>query len=258
MVGADVAELRELAGVFDARAGMLRALESNLNWRIHSAPWDGSDVNRFQSDWNSRHRRVMIAAAASIAGAAQVLRANADQQEQASAVGFVGAVASVPVLRAAEQRRIEACPAPGKGWIDKALDKAGDVVTLTGAGIEGFTKWSVLAATEGVNARSYLFAEEFIRSSSKSLSALDILGRRLTPIGIGFDAMDFYDDLTNDAGADVPGAALSGASVVLSGAAWGAMALVGAGVGGSHHRGRACARRYSGRGRRRQPRLPQP
>lgn len=234
MVGADVAELRELAGVFDARAGMLRALEANLNWRIHSAPWDGSDVNRFQSDWNSRHRRVMIAAAASIADAAQVLRANADQQEQASAAGFVGQVASVPALRAAEQQRVQACQAqtsaPSKSWIEGALDFTGGVVTLGGAVIDGHALWSVFSATEGLNLRSYPMAEKFIESSSRSLGELSAVGKVLGPIGVGFDALEFAGDMKDG---DGWGMAWSGTSAVVGGAAWGVGMLAAAGIGGA-------------------------
>lgn len=235
MVGADVAELRELAGTFDARAGMLRALEAQLNWRIHSAPWDGSDVDRFQSDWNSRHRRVMTAAAASIAEAAQLLRANADQQEQASAAGFVGTVASVPVLRAAEQRRVQACQLQAspeeKGWIENALGVTGAAVTLGGAGIEGYAKWSVLSATQGVTVRSYPIAEKFIESSSKSLGELGVVGKWLGPIGVGFDVLDFIKDAGDNGGKgpDGWGMAISGTSAVVGTAAL----IAGAGLGGA-------------------------
>ena len=56
MVGADVAELRDLAASFDNKATALRTIESQVSWRIHSAPWHGSDVQQFQHDWNTRHR----------------------------------------------------------------------------------------------------------------------------------------------------------------------------------------------------------
>jgi len=229
MVGADVAELRELAGTFDARAGMLRTIESQLDWRIHSAPWQGSDVDRFMGDWNSRHRRAMIGAAASMAEAAQVLRANADQQEQASAAGFVGTVASVPVLRAAEQQRIAACQAvaTGDNWIERALGITGAAVTLTGAAIDGIGTWAVIAATEGVNLRSFPIAEQFIQSSSRLLTGLDFAGKWLGPIGVGFDVLDFYQDATNKDGMDVTGMAFSGASAIAGTAAMLALAGVG-------------------------------
>lgn len=85
LTGADVGELRLLAGEFDAKAHMLRTLESQLNWRIHTAPWHGADVSRFQQDWNTRYRKRIVVAATAIADAARELRANADQQERASA-----------------------------------------------------------------------------------------------------------------------------------------------------------------------------
>src|SRR6478672_11487382 len=84
LVGADVGELRALAATFNARAAQLKSIESQLSWRIQAAPWEGHDVSRFVQDWNTRHRRVILGAAASVTSAAQELLANAEQQELAS------------------------------------------------------------------------------------------------------------------------------------------------------------------------------
>lgn len=93
MYGADVAELRALAAEFDTKASTLRTLESQLSWRVHCAPWRGGDVDRFQHDWDTRHRKAVIAVSAAMTAAAQELRANADQQESASAAGDTGRAA---------------------------------------------------------------------------------------------------------------------------------------------------------------------
>ena len=98
--GADPAELRDLAAVFDSRAAALRLIEAQLTGRVQSSPWHGPDVNRFIADWNTSHRKVLVSAAALIDTVAEQLRANAEQQERASAAdtGLTAAgVAAAPL-----------------------------------------------------------------------------------------------------------------------------------------------------------------
>jgi len=85
MVGADVEELRELARYFQQKAGQLQSIESNLAWRIHSAPWHGSDVSRFKQLWDRTYRSVLQNAAHDIRASAAALNRQADQQQEASA-----------------------------------------------------------------------------------------------------------------------------------------------------------------------------
>lgn len=113
MVGADVAELRDLAASFDNKAAALRTIESQMSWRIHAAPWQGADVQHFQHNWNTMHRRTLLTTATAISDAAQVLRANADQQEIASDANFTGRVPSVGELGV--KRTVP-------GWVKPAWD----------------------------------------------------------------------------------------------------------------------------------------
>ena len=103
MIGADVQELRDLAAAFRAKAGQLRTMESNLNYRINSAPWHGHDVTKFVHDWNSSHRRQILNVAAQIEAAAGTVSANADQQAQASQAGYTGGIPSVETFRRLEK-----------------------------------------------------------------------------------------------------------------------------------------------------------
>ncbi|WP_395245243.1 WXG100 family type VII secretion target [Agromyces sp. MMS24-K17] len=86
MYGADVAELRTLAQQFERSAQQLEACRATLGGQVRSTPWTGPDSARFGNDWTGTHSPRVDAAAAALRDAANRLRANADQQEQASAV----------------------------------------------------------------------------------------------------------------------------------------------------------------------------
>ncbi len=83
--GADVAQLRQLAKNLANGANQLDQLGQQLGSSIASSPWKGHDGDRFRSDWNSSHAKVLRAAAAGIQQASKALLQNADQQDRASA-----------------------------------------------------------------------------------------------------------------------------------------------------------------------------
>lgn len=87
--GADVAQLRQLAKDFAKSANRLDQLGQQLGSSIASSPWKGHDGERFRSDWNAAHAKVLRAAAAGIQSASKALLQNADQQDRAS-TGLTG------------------------------------------------------------------------------------------------------------------------------------------------------------------------
>lgn len=239
MVGADVDELRQLASTFNARAAQLKSIESQLNWRIHSAPWEGHDVSRFVNDWNTRHRRVIASAAVSITNAAQDLLANADQQEQASTAGYAGGIASVAALRAREAARVGSADkgSSTSGW--SLLAVAGTALATISRVNEYFSPasdiyliGSVLRQTEGIkNLRSFAFAEEFVVDSSRTLSVLEKIGMWAGPIGVVSDGFQFCHDYHDGNKPDLTGMALSGTSAVVGTALFAGQMAVTFGVG---------------------------
>ncbi|WP_104175115.1 WXG100 family type VII secretion target [Arthrobacter sp. Y81] len=82
--GADVAQLRQLAKELATGASRLDQLGQQLGSSIASSPWKGNDGERFRSDWNAKHAKVLRAAAAGIQQASKALLQNAEQQDRAS------------------------------------------------------------------------------------------------------------------------------------------------------------------------------
>lgn len=230
MVGADVAELRELAASFDDKAAALRTIENQVSWRIHSAPWHGSDVQRFQHDWNTRHRRSIITAATSMASAAQVLRANADQQELASDATYSGRVPTVGRTGTpAHGLGADGLERTREGWLSRALDAVGTAVSIAdiGVGVVEVGQYFHESLPGGISAGKIA---DFIRETGEPLSKLGKVGAWLGPIGAIFD----IGEMSEDAGrGDGWGMALSGSSALLGTVAWGATMFAAIGVGGA-------------------------
>jgi len=208
MVGADIGELRELAAIFNARAAQLKSIESQLNWRIHSAPWQGHDVSRFVQDWNIRHRKVILGASASIASAAQGLLANAEQQEQASAAGYTGGISPVVVLRHQETSRVGTSgwplSLPGIGLAAIAFhDKFNAATELVSKSAQVYLRAAELARIRALSARAIAGfgekrAKELLALVPKVIGRTNGLyrvvdaidGKLLGPLGAAFSAID--------------------------------------------------------------------
>jgi hypothetical protein len=84
--GADVAQLRAVAAQFTQGATALESSAKALHSLIGGVGlWRGPDADRFRSEWTSVSARSITAAVGSLRTAADQLRRNADQQDQASA-----------------------------------------------------------------------------------------------------------------------------------------------------------------------------
>jgi len=85
--GADIAQLRQLAGSLRSAGRRLDRQRQMLAAGVGGTRWPGPDAERFRGDWTSGHSRSLSAAAAFLdAGAETVLR-HAAEQEQASSGG---------------------------------------------------------------------------------------------------------------------------------------------------------------------------
>ncbi len=93
--GADVAQLRTTATQFGKGADALEFSAKALHSLIGSGTqWRGPDAERFRNEWTGMSSRAIAAAVASLRQAADELRRNADQQEQASTAGTGGGVSA--------------------------------------------------------------------------------------------------------------------------------------------------------------------
>lgn len=83
--GADVQQLRALAGKLEAQAGKLREIAASSSAAITTAQWTGANIERVRSEWNRSSKPAISGLASELAGIARDLRAQAAQQEEASA-----------------------------------------------------------------------------------------------------------------------------------------------------------------------------
>lgn len=82
--GADVSQLRELAKAVDKAATLISSRASSLQGQIQSAPWKGSDGERFRKDWTGTHRPTLERVASSLRHNSKLLLQHANEQENAS------------------------------------------------------------------------------------------------------------------------------------------------------------------------------
>jgi len=83
--GADIAQLRSLAGVMGKAADAISLQGTQLSNAINSATaWQGRDATVFKGDWNTQHRQSLMKAANMLRENASQLKKHANQQEFAS------------------------------------------------------------------------------------------------------------------------------------------------------------------------------
>lgn len=84
MIGANIDELRALAGEFDAAANQIDGELWQVTSCVKNTSWLGLLADEFRRIWNAVHTLKLHTLANELHEAARVLRANADEQEKAS------------------------------------------------------------------------------------------------------------------------------------------------------------------------------
>ncbi len=102
MLGADPDALDSFALRVENMASTLDTQRSSLGAAIHTSPWYGETADRFRHEWDSRLSGSIAAVVSSLRTAVSTLRANADQQRDASAARPVAPVSAPPRPRAAQ------------------------------------------------------------------------------------------------------------------------------------------------------------
>lgn len=129
MVGADVAQLRALAGSFERAAEQLRQTSTRVRSGIQISAWAGPFAVRFRKTWDSEHSVKVTRVAAALAAQARQLRLEADQQERTSAV-------SVRLVSTRSLLDLDRLDADGDGVVITEVvgvdGKVRYVVTITG------------------------------------------------------------------------------------------------------------------------------
>lgn len=82
--GMDTEQARDTSRQMDSNAAVVGDMVSGLSAVLAGLNWTGGDAQRFKSDWDSTFAPQANGAIASIQEQAQVLRAHADRQDQAS------------------------------------------------------------------------------------------------------------------------------------------------------------------------------
>jgi uncharacterized protein YukE len=91
LYGADIAQLRSLAKDFQRASQVLQLQGKSLTNLIGSSTaWTGNDASTFREEWNSSHRKTLMAASQLLEKGSKELRANAEDQERASTSGGAG------------------------------------------------------------------------------------------------------------------------------------------------------------------------
>ncbi|BCI50925.1 hypothetical protein NIIDNTM18_02030 [Mycolicibacterium litorale] len=102
VVGADPAQLRTTASQFTQAADRLQGSMKGLHSAVADAGiWRGPDSERFRGEWNGRSTHALNAAISALRHAAEVLRHNADEQEDASRADGPGSAAPTQYGRSA-------------------------------------------------------------------------------------------------------------------------------------------------------------
>ena len=104
-VGADVAQLRDLATTMTGAGSSLTNIENSLTALVTNAQWAGTDASAFVAEWQNTHRAKLRSVSSILLGVATDLRRNASEQESASQSdgGAAGAASGGAAGTAAEQ-----------------------------------------------------------------------------------------------------------------------------------------------------------
>ncbi|MGN6696370.1 MAG: hypothetical protein ACTHN0_19485 [Aquihabitans sp.] len=83
----DPDQVEELGRFLQQRAQRIERIVSDVDARVRSSSWIGTDANRFRHDWWPSHRRQLLSSADHIRGLGQSALNNASDQKRASAAG---------------------------------------------------------------------------------------------------------------------------------------------------------------------------
>lgn len=83
-LGADVEALDQLARRFDEEAAKIEQTVSIISSQVNSTWWQGTDADRFRSDWESAHTSALRQVAEQLKSAGQACSSQANQQRQTS------------------------------------------------------------------------------------------------------------------------------------------------------------------------------
>lgn len=85
MTGMDIEAVRTLGTQMDTNAGEIEAIVSSLTSQLEGTEWIGPDRELFMGDWQSTYVPQLTAVVTALRDTANRARANADEQETASA-----------------------------------------------------------------------------------------------------------------------------------------------------------------------------
>lgn len=89
--GADVAQLQELAGRYNNAADEIRMAARTIEYRLRTAvAWQGPQADHFRDRWMSEYHPQLQRVGMALEEGGRALRANAAEQDRASAAGSMG------------------------------------------------------------------------------------------------------------------------------------------------------------------------
>ncbi|MDF2051930.1 hypothetical protein [Arthrobacter sp. Cr_A7] len=193
--GADVSQLRALARAADQAASLLSARAASLHGQIQSAPWKGTDGDRFRQEWAGSHRPGLDKVVSSLRENAKLLLKHAEEQEKASSSGGTGGTGPWDPLQslagqardwlqeqaaaaaaAAEHRReleaglermLDATPAEQDTWWD-SLSAADRKYLIEGEGDDGPFAEDLMRMDGGIPESAQELAKDYLQELAKA------------------------------------------------------------------------------------------
>lgn len=195
MIGADVAQMRDLAKTMTLSGRQLDNVSKSLHTAVSQTGWHGPDSDKFRQQWATRLRPVLRSAGASIEEASKLLSAQADEQETASADTGGGAPNGQPDSPSADKDWSDVFTDPNyqhaPGGIQFMMDK---FFGADGAATAGMVNALKFAADKfGWN----LSLADLKTQMPKLFTAMKWAGRALGVVGVFLGGLDIWSGIEN-------------------------------------------------------------
>ncbi|MEG9246998.1 hypothetical protein V6S67_02780 [Arthrobacter sp. Soc17.1.1.1] len=149
LIGMDPGQVRDLARLLDVSSRSLDDMASLVGTAIRGTSWGGADAEQFRHAWFGRHAPVLRQVGIALHETSRTALADADQQEDASALTTAGAGRSgIPSVDEDPGNPFSDLWGDAVDGVDSAIDTIGDGVTRIGDWAGDGLDWGVDRLTD--------------------------------------------------------------------------------------------------------------
>lgn len=149
LIGMDPGQVRDLARLLDVSSRSLDDVASLVGTAIRGTSWGGADAEQFRHAWFGRHAPVLRQVGIALHETSRTALADADQQEDASALATAGAGRSgIPSVDEDPGNPFPDLWGDAVDGVDSAIDTIGDGVTRIGDWAGDGLDWGVDRLTD--------------------------------------------------------------------------------------------------------------